>query len=217
MFKRACEQGIYEWDNLQLLYSVVTPESVFFDVGANIGLMSIPVLSRCDSCTVVSFESSPSTLKHLLRTARWSAFRDRWHVVGKVVGREGPTPGHQPQTETLTTGISHTNLDTEWMAMGKPRVSAIKITAQGAEAETLEGAKHCILSERPHILLEWHPVHLRAYDRPPASLFLIANRFRYRIYSLPCLVPITDAITLRVHMLKSASFLLTPGEQKLPE
>lgn len=82
----ACKQGIYESENLKLIYHFVRPNSVYFDVGANIGLMSIPLLYSCPSCTVVSMEPSPNTLKFLIRTFEGSGFGNRWRIVGKAAG-----------------------------------------------------------------------------------------------------------------------------------
>ncbi len=44
IFQRACEEKIYERDLVRLLSALVRPETAYFDVGANIGLMSIPIL-----------------------------------------------------------------------------------------------------------------------------------------------------------------------------
>ncbi len=53
------------------------------DVGANIGLMAIPVLRVCPTCRVVSFEPSPNSLPFLKRTVAASLWSERWTVVGK--------------------------------------------------------------------------------------------------------------------------------------
>src|SRR4051812_33461768 len=62
IFKRACREGIYEQETLDLLLALVRPQSTYLDVGANIGLLSIPVLVSHPNVNVVSIEASPETL-----------------------------------------------------------------------------------------------------------------------------------------------------------
>src|SRR5207302_6765911 len=67
-FRAACEQGIFEAENVRLLQGICRPGSHMFDVGANLGLMALPVLRHVAGCKVVSFEPSPNTLPWLERT-----------------------------------------------------------------------------------------------------------------------------------------------------
>lgn len=88
IFERACETGIYERDNLKLIAALVRPGTRYMDVGANIGLLSIPLLHYFPTSQVVSFEPSPNALPYLLETQRQSGFGDRWRVIGKAVGSQ---------------------------------------------------------------------------------------------------------------------------------
>jgi FkbM family methyltransferase len=226
IFRLACEQGIYESDNLRLIFDLITPNSVYFDVGANIGVMSVPILRQCSFCKVVSFEPSPLTLKFLNRTAKESPYGERWRIIGKAAGREignldffmatvelGALDGFK---DTKRAGDTHkitvpvTTLDAEWEAMGNPNVSVIKIDVEGAELETLHGALKCIEHERPHILLEWNPVNLKAYNCEPSSLLDFVDQYRYQVLSLPNFIKVEDSVTLRFQMIKTESFLLVP-------
>lgn len=228
LFTRACDEGIYEIENTRLLCSLVRPNTVYFDIGANIGLMSVPVLQKCDSCSVVSFEPSPNTLELLKRTAKESSYSDRWCVLGKAVGSEvgsldfciasaelGAFDGFKDTkragaTRKITVPV--TTLDTEWEAMGRPAVSLIKIDVEGAELASLEGAITCIENERPNILLEWTLLNLEAYNRQPENLLTVAERLGYQVYSLPNQLPIINSTILKLQMLKTENFLLTPDE-----
>src|SRR5690242_13266422 len=68
IFRFACAQGIYERDALCLILSTVQPGTTYFDVGANIGLLSVPVLAERPGVEVVSIEPSPTVLPFLNRT-----------------------------------------------------------------------------------------------------------------------------------------------------
>src|SRR5438132_996545 len=77
LFKLVCVQGIYEDQYLRILLKLCQkPDSVFFDVGANIGLLSVPILATNPSAQVVSFEPSPNSLPYLLKTREESKFSE---------------------------------------------------------------------------------------------------------------------------------------------
>src|ERR1043165_8900521 len=81
IFRRTCETGVYEPEVTGWLCRLAQSGKLFIDVGANIGLMSIPVLRTVQTARVLSFEPSPTSLQYLERTWRESEFRDRWEVV----------------------------------------------------------------------------------------------------------------------------------------
>src|ERR1051326_4062271 len=68
IFKFACEQGIYERETLYLIMSIVKPGTTYFDVGANIGLLSVPIVAERPGVQVVSIEASPTVLPFLNKT-----------------------------------------------------------------------------------------------------------------------------------------------------
>jgi FkbM family methyltransferase len=226
LFQLACDQGIYESDNLKLLCSLAEPDSTYFDVGANIGLMSIPILSNCDTCTVVSFEPSPNTVDFLNRTKINSKFGDRWKVISKATGSKvgildffiaspdmGAFDGFKDTRRVNTNNrveVTVTTIDNEWKSLGEPVVSLIKIDIEGSELETLSGALNCIQKHHPSILLEWNSSNLKANNCAPESLLIFAEKYNYRVYSLPFLTLVTDLDFLILSMTITESFLLFP-------
>lgn len=224
IFAKACEAGVYERENLKLLAALVRPGTAYFDVGANIGLLSIPILSCLPACQVASFEPSPNTLPFLLRTLEQSGFGDRWRVIGKAVGSKAGSLEmftHAPAMgafdslrDTRRTGASArrtvavTTIDSEWETLGKPVVSMIKIDVEGAELDALKGAAACLAAHRPNILLEWNSENLAAFDCEPESLLRFAREAGYDIFSLPELTIVERATTLRLKMLATENFLL---------
>src|SRR5262249_31774258 len=87
-FERACAEGIYEQDTTYLILALVEPETTYFDVGANIGLLSVPVLAACPGVSVVSIEPSPDTLHFLRKTRAAAPRKEDWTVIGAAVGPE---------------------------------------------------------------------------------------------------------------------------------
>jgi FkbM family methyltransferase len=230
IFQIACDQGIYERYNLKLISSLIRPKSVYFDIGANIGLMSIPILHDHPDSTVVSMEASPKTLEFLVRTAKGSKFTDRWHIIGKAAGSSiGNVDFYVAATdkgafdgfidtkrggEKAKVSVPMTTIDMEWEAMGKPPVSMIKIDVEGAEIETLNGALTCIQEKQPYILVEWNVINLTAYNCKPEVLLNFAIKVNYQLISLPGLLPINDLTFLELHMIQSENFLLVPHQKQ---
>src|SRR5712691_12881150 len=64
IFDLVCAEGIYEADLTRVILSLVRPGSWYFDLGANIGLMSVPVVASAPESRVLSFEPSPNSLPY---------------------------------------------------------------------------------------------------------------------------------------------------------
>lgn len=225
-FYAACEQGVFEQENVVLLQKFCEPETVMFDVGANIGLMAIPVLNTVIKSRVVSFEPSPNALPWLTRTVRESPFDGRWSIVSKAVGDEtgqttftlmspefGSFDGVKPTNrvaEDRSITVEVTTVDTEWKLLGQPKVSVLKVDVEGAELAVLRGAAACIASDRPHILCEWNSSNLKVYNCPPESLLAFAKDHNYRVFGIPRLSIVTTDLEMTLQMLYTESFFLVP-------
>jgi FkbM family methyltransferase len=228
IFNMACDQGIYEKDVTRLVEKLVKPESCYFDVGANIGLMSIPALVAEPTCRVVSCEASPNVLPHLARTRQESRFMDRWHVVPKAVGESAGVAAFsvcEPYWSAFdglrTTEraryvrqveVPVTTLDVEWEALNRPRVSVIKIDVEGAEMRVLKGGRNLLAAEKPFILLEWNASNLAAYECETGAILEWADGCGYALAALPSLAPVGDRRLLEAQMQVTESFLLYPSD-----
>lgn len=226
IFRLACNQGIYEADNMRLLLSGLRPGTTIFDIGANIGLMSIPLLAREPSITVVSVEPSPANHASLKRTADGSRFRDRWEVVKMAVSdHEGEAELHcapdafgafdslanTERTEiTRTVRVPLTTLDRLWEQRGHPDVSVIKLDVEGAELSALHGSRKCLRATRPLLLVEWTESNLRGFDVPIKALLGFAHEIDYDVFAMPALTRVNTAMHLRSLMQFGESFVLLP-------
>ena len=226
-FAAVCEDGIYEAENVRLLRFLAKPDTWMFDVGANIGLMSLPVLHGEPQLKVLSFEPSPNTAPWLERTIAGSRYADRWKLVQKVAGRSAGTTGFHvspaafdlfdgvPQSARIRGSVVQqlemTTVDKEWEALGRPAVSVVKIDVEGWEMEVLAGARQLIESQRPPILLEWNAAHLQTAGVKPGALLEMARHSNYRLFKAPEFVEVSDNNSLGLQMLRGESFLLMPG------
>ncbi len=226
LFERVCAEDIYEAANVRLLKSLVRPETCYFDVGANIGLMSVPLLCECLTARVVSFEPSPNAQPYLKQTHAGSPFNQRWQIISKAVGKSSGSLNFYCASaensvfdgfgdtgragDRSVTSVSVTTLDAEWAALNRPKVSVIKIDVEGAELGVLEGAAECIRGNQPAILTEWNADNLRANGCAPEALLDWAKNAGYLAHSLPHAIPVTSVGQLNVQMLQTQDFLLLP-------
>jgi FkbM family methyltransferase len=225
-FELACAQGIYEHENLKILQAAVRPDSWYFDIGANIGLMSAPLLSTEPSLQVVSIEASPRTAGCLSKTIAESGNRGRWKLISKALGHsEGEIEFHtSPESHSVFDGIKDTGrapsgrvikvplttLDAIWMEFGRPDVCLVKIDVEGGEGDVLRGGLACLEETRPTVLLEWNRQNLAAYGCPPERLLDLANQARFDVLNVPGLAPVSTPSNLRLQTGVSETFLLVP-------
>jgi FkbM family methyltransferase len=226
VFALACDQGIYEASNIRLLQSALRPNTTAFDVGANIGLMSIPLLHLEPSLTVVSLEPSPHNCESLFRTHAASSFKGRWEVLELGLSDYDGESTFQCASPDLgafdgffDTGragkmtpinVKVTTLDRIWEMRGRPAVSAIKIDVEGSELSVLRGAYECLRSSRPVVLTEWCAPNLKRINCPPEGLLTLATELDYEVCAMPTLVKAVSAVHLRSLMEFGESFALLP-------
>jgi FkbM family methyltransferase len=225
LFRAVCEQGIFEADIVHRMTRLSRPGTTVMDVGANLGLMSVPVLQHCASCRVISFEPSPSSLPYLERTHAGCSHRDRWTIVGAAVAaRPGDldftvgSSAHDALYEGFRSGdriaagrtikVPVTTLDDTWRKLGEPEVSLIKIDVEGAEAGVLAGATTLLGCWRPAILIEWYAPYLARFQTPSNVLLRLATSHDYRVFTVPAGVPVDDERALTTQMIDCQNFLL---------
>lgn len=224
VFEAACAQGIYEPGNLRAMQAFARDGSYVLDIGANIGLMSVPVLAANAAVRVLSFEASPGTAQFLCKTRDESAFGARWEVVSKAMGsaagtaefhvgalKAGAYDGFRSTGRAATeqvTQVDVTTVDLEWKRRDRPDFSVIKIDVEGAEYDVLTGATECIAQCRPAIVVEWSPKNIGPYGRTMEDLLSVAKRLGYRVWALPALAEIADPVALRIQASATESYLL---------
>lgn len=229
VFEAACAQGIYEPANVKAMQILARDDSWVLDIGANIGLMSVPVLAARPGVRVISVEASPGTAQFLSKTRDASTYRDRWELVFKAMGsaagtasfhvgapEAGAYDGLQPTGRAAAenvVSVEVTTVDLEWARRGRPDISVIKIDVEGAEYDVLQGAKACIAQCRPAMIVEWGPRNIGAYDRSMNDLLIVACQLGYRVWALPHLAEICDPVALQVHASVTESYLMFPDAQ----
>lgn len=158
--------GTYEKGTLFVIKNILKEGSIFVDIGANIGLMSIFSSSIVkNKGHVYSFEPNPATSEILNRNielnsisnitssnfaigskAEKTKIYDRWDV-----SRGGATL-IKPENETGSYEISVISL-VNYFKDEEQRIDLIKIDVEGFELEVLEGSKSILKRKTPPMLI----------------------------------------------------------------
>ena len=226
-FEYMMKNGVYEWDNLRFILGNIIEGSTYFDIGANVGLMSIPILSQFKKVKVVSIEASTITFGYL--ESNWRANRNshRWLLINKAIsntsGKEidfylakSKNNLYNSMKDTSrvdfasVTKITTTTIDEIWCGLNSPFVSFIKSDIEGADLLALKGGKTCIMNCRPIILLEWNMVNIVPFGFTNVDLLSMCEEIDYSCYALPAINRIISELELSQNALTTESFLLLP-------
>lgn len=226
VFESCCVQGVFEKDNIAVLGKYLRSGTAYFDIGANIGLMAIPILKEYPAIYVYSFEPSMNSLPYLQRTRDNSIYRDRWEIVPYAVStKKGiltmhmadeawsaldsiEATGRTPTSLDIT--IQAISLDELWESIGRPEISVIKMDIEGHERAALRGATRCITATKPAILIEWARANITHGEIREEELLELASELKYEVFSVPHEIPIETQRVLKSFMNYLEYFLLLP-------
>ena len=188
--------GIYEPNLQRVIKDFVKPGWVVYDVGANIGYISLLLAQAVlDTGHIVAFEALPDNFTRLQKNIRLNSLEDRITAIhaavidagrpvtfmvgpsngmGKVVGSAGRQEVVYAQSLTVS-GIS---LDEYVYQAGHPAPQAVKMDIEGGEVMALPGMRRVLQEAHPLMLLELHG---------PESAQVAAQILRetgYRLYTM---------------------------------
>ena len=166
--------GTYEPELQQAIIEYVNPGMTAYDVGANIGYMSL-LLSKTVGETgyVYSFEAFPENIDRLRKNLRLNNFTSNVEVIPKVVvdterevkflvgpsGGMGKVEGSAGRDNVKYGGVisvSGISLDEFVFEFGNQVPDVLKMDIEGGEVLALPGMKRVIAQAKPVILLELH-------------------------------------------------------------
>lgn len=165
--------GTYEPDLQSALHELIPAGSIIYDVGANIGYVSLLLAKAAgEKGRVFAFEALPSNVEQLRRNVELNGMEKRVTVIsGAVTGSSGPvrflvhasggmgkaagSAGRDDhyQSEVTVPGIS---LDDFAHAQGNPPPQVVKMDIEGGEVLALPGMRQILAERRPLMLLELH-------------------------------------------------------------
>jgi FkbM family methyltransferase len=163
--------GSYEGGAVDTLKSLVNDQSIVFDVGANVGVFTLPLARR--SSVVHAFEPHPRLRARLSENVGLNNLRNV--VVNPVALSDevgfgllfGASHNNQGQGSLTKRGAATepikcelTTLDQYVRSSDLDRVDLIKIDVEGAEFRVLQGASETLTRLRPTLYLEINPAFL---------------------------------------------------------
>ena len=154
-------------------------EPVFLDIGANIGLISLNLLSNIDNLRIYAFEPGPHQYQYLSKTIcdndlskQVKLYQEALSNKPGVTSFSVHTSKHASGDGILDTGRSGSTklidvkcntLDNWWESIGLTHIDLIKIDSEGAELWILEGARNLLANSKPIICLEINNENLSPY------------------------------------------------------
>lgn len=154
---------LYEYPEMMLIKNRLKPDSIFFDVGANIGVFSLLAGSIITKGKIYSFEPVPSALDVLYQNIRINRIEGRVKIIEKVISDKN---GHEKFNIQNVSEKSHISthkskgvliqsvrLDDFCKKNNIKFIDFIKIDVEGAEMKVLKGFEYYLKNERVGVLI----------------------------------------------------------------
>lgn len=198
-------QGVQGGDRgeVKLLKSILKPDDVFIDVGANVGVFTLMAAKRLVDGQIHAFEPFKTNLNRLRANLSLNQFRNvvvnatalsnissnRDLFISAVnasggirnTGLASFYVGKQEISHSKKVSVSTITLDEYVQRSGLEKLDVIKIDVEGAEMDVLEGGLESLRKFRPIILMEVNERHLNYASRTIAELLKFWGSLDYSI------------------------------------
>ncbi|WP_010273429.1 FkbM family methyltransferase [Paenibacillus senegalensis] len=189
--------GLYEPHVMNLLHSIIKPDSVCMDIGANIGTISMVMSHLAPSGKVYSFEPSPVNFMYLEQNLLFNACHnvEALHLGAYDVNKEmqfydieagggWSFVSNGTQQGTPNQKVTCIKID-DWVKQRKlSSLDLIKMDVEGAEIHALRGARNTIKSFKPDLVIEFNPATVKVYfgENPFYLYKLLTSLYPYIYY-----------------------------------
>ena len=165
--------GTYEPELQAALRDFLRPGMVAYDVGANIGYVTLMIARRVDSSgQVFAFEALPENVERIHKNMALNELSNVAVVPAAVVDKSGPvkfyvhesvgmgkaagSAGRRKERYKAEIDVHGLSLDEFVYAQGNPIPDAIKMDIEGGELLALPGMSRLLREARPILFLELH-------------------------------------------------------------
>ena len=191
----------YERSLLRYLGSQLRPGATVWDIGANVGAVSIPLAAAHPNVSIHAFEPSPPVIARLERnlalnpaigqriTLHRLALSDTDGVVDFYASAEPRNGGlgsleSRPTSKSVRTQVRTLRGD-ELIASGEAQVPAlIKMDVEGFELEVIRGLKNTLRSHAVTLVFEHEPTRIIERGLPFTSVINELKELGYSIFML---------------------------------
>ena len=161
--------GVYEQDIVRFLKNQIPDKALYFDIGANIGSLGLPVEKKKPGIRYYGFEASPMVFEYLEKN-----FADNrvlhYELYNKLVHKDDDQEmkfyqsdlyGKSSMAPTYSNEhvqVSSVSIDTFCLERKIPYIDWMKVDVQGFEIYVFEGMKELLSQKRvKNILFEFEP------------------------------------------------------------
>jgi FkbM family methyltransferase len=212
--------GTFEPELQRAVEAFVRPGMIAYDVGANIGYVTLMLAQAVGSQgRVLAFEPLPQNLERLKTNLELNSVTDRVSVIRAAVGdRSGQTQfsvhestgmgkvvGSAGRVEQYleTIEVDLIDLDTFVFDKGHPAPDLIKVDIEGGEVLALPGMMRVLTTNRPLLFLELHG------DEAAKIAWETLTRAGYRAHSMQPGYPAVESLS---NLTWKAYIVGLPGE-----
>jgi FkbM family methyltransferase len=166
--------GTYEPQLQATIQELVLPGQIAYDIGANIGFMTL-LFAQCVESTghVYAFEALPANLQRLRDNIALNSVDDRVTIISAAVNDRsnstkfyiGPSPGTGKLVKSAgrSTITYRESIEVEGISIddfiyqsGNPAPDILKIDIEGGEVLALPGMSRMLHEKRPVVMIELH-------------------------------------------------------------
>lgn len=190
----------YESDLLKAASAFIGSNTVVFDVGANIGLITLALLAQYPRALFHCFEPSPYPYKYFSKTIKENNLGKNIilnklalyskkgrlsfsvHNIKDALGDGILDTGRAGKSKKIY--VRATTLD-DYVKINKiARIDMVKIDVEGGELSVLKGGSKSLIKFRPVLLFEANPKNMLTYKIKPADIHRFLISLNYQIYDL---------------------------------
>lgn len=185
----------FEGEQIDIFAKFVNKKTIFYDVGANIGVYSL--VAGGAGAKVFAFEPSPDVLPYLKKNIELNDY-DITLVPEAVGHKKGEIPFYISTKENMGVGrimeygkrtdrsVPPVNVPVDTLdafAEHHPAPTLIKMDIEGAELFALEGGKKLLRREdAPILMVEFHPGEIKHLGGDVEQLMQTLRAYGYRQY-----------------------------------
>jgi len=200
--RRIKKEGDYEKEYCEAIVNelrdIKTPTMI--DIGANIGLISLSVISTNNNMRIYAFEPGSHQYHLFKKTINLSQLGGQiklfeYAISNKSNDMDFAIHYHQYSSfdgffdtkgagKTKNIKVKMTTIDDWWSKEGKPKVDIIKMRIEGAELWALQGSAKLIKTHKPVIFLDINFSKIMNYPFQLNDLLDYVSDLDYQLYSL---------------------------------
>jgi FkbM family methyltransferase len=189
----------FEVHELEFVLEMLQPGMTFLDVGANVGLFTIPAAKKVGQGKVFAFEPTSWTFERLKNNASLNGLKNvclthcaigdapgEANLQVNVHGKDGLNTigrsAHEQSEVIGTERIEVMTLDGFLRAQGVDHVDVIKIDTEGAELSVLRGAAHLLAREDAPLIVYEAGFLSKGFGYHPVESMWFLKRKGYQMF-----------------------------------